>query len=57
MKKFRTKIVLAALIIFSFSLQQCTVKEQCYCQKSEKNIHVEKSLSDVFPDNDLIIKI
>jgi hypothetical protein len=57
MKKFRTKIFLAALVIFSFGLQKCTVTPTCYCQKQEKNMHVEKTSSDVFPDSDLIIKI
>jgi hypothetical protein len=50
--------------MFLMSLEMCTTNATSYCQKANQNINWnknkiqwEKSSSDVFPDNDLIIKI
>lgn len=64
MKNFESFTIFLVLLIFSMGLERCTTKAETYCQKANQNInreinknHWEKSSSDIFPDNDLIIKI
>jgi hypothetical protein len=64
MKNFKSILFLLLLLMFLMSLEMCTTNATSYCQKANQNINWnknkiqwEKSSSDVFPDNDLIIKI
>lgn len=64
MKKIRSLKLLVVLLVFSAGLENCTVKTQSYCQKDQQTIncpknnsYMEESPSNVFPENDLIIKI
>ncbi len=64
MKKFRNLVLVVALLVFSTGLENCTANTESYCQSVNQNNNCkknnndsEKSASDVFPDNDLIIKI
>ena len=64
MNRLRYLILVVALLALSTGLENCTTKTESYCQSVNQDINCkknnndpEKSPSDIFPDDDLIIKI